>query len=414
MSVEKTYENDRTRAIVDLDAIRNNYTVIRKTFPGQLVMSVLKADAYGHGIRGIAAVCDERTDWFAVATVEEGERLREAGAKKPVLLFGPVPEGCITEAARLGLTFSVGSMAYAMKLRAALVAEGLTADCHIKIDTGFNRTGFRFRESGAPEDAAGRAESFSPSASGMMVQQILMISRMKELNIKGVYTHLPVPESDFCEDVEFTKTQIDRLQEAVRRLREAGLEPGVVHAFSTGGALHWKGTEAEDLVCRFDMIRVGMMVYGQCDTAEHYKELGLKQAMTWSANVIDVVDIAEGETVGYGRTFAAQRPTTLGVVSVGYADGYRRNYQGLTVLCGGKRVPIIGRICMDFLMIDLTDVEDPGIGMEVILLGSQEGEEGAEEITAIDIADARQSTCGEVTAAINERVPRYYVDRGRC
>ena len=401
MNIEETYGRDRTRAIIDLDAIRNNYAVIRKTFPGQKIMSVLKADAYGHGISGIGAVCDELTDQFAVATVEEGRRLRETGAGKPVLLFGPVPEGRIAEAARLNLTFSVGSFAYAMKLKTVLAAEGLRAECHIKIDTGFNRTGFRFRESGAPEDRPGRAESFAPSSSELVIRQILMIGQMPELKITGIYTHLPVPESEFGEDVEFTDLQLKRFREAVRRLKEAGLDPGLTHALSTGGAL----ARTKDV---FDMVRVGMMVYGQCDTAEHYRELGLRQAMTWSADLIDVVDIAEGETVGYGRTFTAQRPTVLGVVSAGYADGYRRNYQGLTVLCGGKRVPIVGRICMDFLMIDLTEVEDPGPGMEVLLLGSMETEEGREEITAIDIADARESTCGEVTAAINERVPRYY------
>jgi len=410
MKIEETCIYDRTRAIVDLDAIRHNYEVIRKRFPGQRVMSVLKADAYGHGISGIAAVCEEYTDMFAVATVEEGQRIRKAGAKKPVLLFGPVPEGKIIQAAQRKLTFSVGDFAYAMKLDSMLRTAGLTADIHVKIDTGFNRTGFRFRETGTEMSRAGRAESFSPSASGMAFQQILMCFKLKALHVTGVYTHLPVPESEFGEDVEFTKTQIARLSEAVCRIREAGFDPGIVHAFSTGGALKWNGREAEDPVGQFDMIRVGMLVYGQCDTREHYLELGLRQALRWSANVIDIEEIAPGETVGYGRTFTAERPTVLGVVSAGYADGYRRNYQGLDVLCGGRRVPIVGRICMDFMMIDLTDVEEPFPGMEVVLLGTQEGEDGEEmEITAIDIAEARESTCGEVTASINARVPRYYI-----
>jgi len=394
-----TYQRDRTRVIIDLGAIRHNYEMIRKAFPGVLIMSVLKADAYGHGISGIAAGCDQYTDQFAVATVEEGRRIREAGAKKPVLLLGPVPEGRITEAAKLGLAFSVGSLAYALRLKTELEKEGLQADIHIKIDTGFNRTGFRFREAGD----GGRPEgSFVPTEDELMMQQLKLLFQIPQLKVKGIYTHLPVPESDFQEDVAFTDLQLARFGRVIERLKEAGLDPGVVHALSTGGALARPG----DL---FDMVRIGMMIYGQCDSLQNARKLGLRQAMQWSSQLVAVEEVAEGESVGYGRTFIADRPLILGVVSVGYADGYRRNYQGLEVLCGGKKVPVIGRICMDFLMIDLTEVDEPEVGMQVVLLGSMEGEDGERlEITAIEIAAAADSTCGEVTAAISPRVPRYY------
>lgn len=375
--------SERTAAVISLEAIQNNYAAIRKAFPGQKILSVLKADAYGHGISGIAALCSAYTDQFAVATVEEGARLRAAGADKPTLLFGPVPEGKIAEAARLGLTFSLGSLSYAQKVQEILSREGLKADCHLKIDTGFNRTGFPYRQG---ED---RAEA--------VLQELLQVYSLSCLQVKGTYTHLPDPESDDPEEVAFTDLQLSSFREVIAKIRAAGFDPGICHALSTGGALKRK----ED---KFDMIRVGMLVYGQCDSLEHAKELGIRQALRWSSRVAAIREIAPGETVGYGRTFRAQRPTRLGVVSVGYADGYRRNYQGLEVLCGGKRVPILGRICMDFLMIDLTDLPDPKEGMEVVLLGSQ----GDEEITAMEIAAARESTCGEVTAAINERVPRYY------
>lgn len=384
--MNSTFTDDRTRAFIDLSAIKHNYEVIRKTFPDVKVMSVLKADAYGHGISGIAATCDPLTDAFAVATVEEGERIRNAGAVKPVLVLGPVPEGKIRKAAGLKLTFSVGSLEYAFLIRKVLSENSLSAECHIKVDTGFNRTGFRLR-----------APAGDMSESMLSLQKMLQVFCMPELRVTGTYTHLPVPESDFYEDVEFTSAQLESFRLAVSKIREAGFDPGICHVYSTGGALCARGP-------LFDMVRVGMMVYGQCDSMEHYRELSLRQAMRWSANLIGISEIGEGETVGYGRAFTALRPTTLGIVSCGYADGYRRNYAGLSVLCGGKRVPIVGRICMDFFMVDLTEVEDAYIGMEVVLLGS----DGVDEITAIEIADKRDSTCGEVTAAISPRVERYY------
>lgn len=386
--MNSAFTDDRTRAVIDLSAVRHNYEVIRKTFPDVKVMSVLKADAYGHGISGIAAVCDSLTDAFAVATVEEGERIRAAGAQKPVLVLGPVPEGKILKAARLGLTFSVGSLEYALMVRTILSENGLTADCHIKADTGFNRTGFRFR-----------APAGDLSESMFSFQKILQVFRMPELHVTGTYTHLPVPESDFPEDAAFTASQIASFELLTEKIREAGFDPGICHVYSTGGALAAAGP-------LFDMVRVGMMVYGQCDTPEHYRKLGLRQALCWSAKLVGITEINEGESVGYGRAFTALRPTTLGIVSCGYADGYRRNYAGLSVICGGVRVPVIGRICMDFMMIDLTGLEDIYTGMEVVLLGR----DGEEEITAIDIAALRDSTCGEVTAAISSRVERYYIN----
>ena len=416
MELKDSCSNDRIRAVVDRNAIRHNYKVIRELFPRQKIMSVLKADAYGHGITGIAAVCEEYTDQFAVATVEEGRRLREAGAKKPVLLLGPVPEGRIAEAAELGLTFSVGSLAYAMKIRSVLAAAGKSAACQLKVDTGFNRTGFRYRDPGKslPGNNGGSCRSgvctapFSPSESEMAFQQMQMVFRFRELQVTGIYTHLPVPESDFPDDAEFTEFQLACFREAVRRLRLVGCEPGLVHAFSTGGAMTARSRGSEEL---FDMIRVGMMIYGQMDASTPGGDIGLIPALKWSANLISTEEIAEGETVGYGRMFTAEKPVLLGVVSAGYADGYRRNYQGLHVLCAGHRVPVIGRVCMDFLMIDLTDVPEAEPGMEVVLLGSQEDENGTvSEISASRVAAKTDSTCGEVTAAISGRVPRYYVN----
>lgn len=375
-------EEWRVWAEIDLDAIRHNYQALRTHYGSVKLMSVLKADAYGHGIAGIASVCDELTDWFAVATVEEGERLRNNGAQKLILVLGPVPQGKIVQAAKLNLTFSVGSVAYAELLQTTLQKNKCCADCHLKLDTGMNRTGIRYREENKLQ----------------ALREIQEIYAMDALSITGTYTHLPCSDSEAEEDRAFTHGQLTLFDEAVAAMRKSFLEPGLLHCYSTGGSLAAKGT-------LYDMVRTGMMIYGQCDTLAHQKELALREAMCWSSCVVEMETLKKGEYVSYGRTFQAQQDMRIGIVSCGYADGYRRSYQNITqVLAGGVRTRILGRICMDFFVVDLSNVPQPHVGMEVTLLGAQEHE----RISAIELAERAESTCGEVTAAISARVPRIY------
>jgi len=376
----------RVKAEISLSDIRHNYASIRRHYGENVkILSVLKADAYGHGVSGVAKTCDELTDYFAVATVEEAERIREAGGKKPILLFGPAPEGRIADAARLGITFSISSLAYARTLCGILQTEGLTAACHLKIDTGMNRVGIRWRD--GLEEAAMTA--------------IEEIYGMKQLQVTGIYTHLPVSDTYDADDDAFTAEQIRLFRAACDAITARGYDVGLRHCSSTGGSLAHPDYY-------FDMVRLGMTVYGQCDTLEHTKMLDLRESLRWVTKVIQVETLKKGEYVSYGRTFQADRDMVIGTLSCGYADGYRRQYQkNNVVLAGGKRVRILGRICMDFMIIDLTDVENPQPGMEVVLLGSQ----GKEHISAIEIAAHNESTCGEVTAAIDVlRVPRIYLE----
>ena len=388
MSYEDTCLRDRTRMVVDLGAVKHNYAVARSLFPGKKIMTVLKSNAYGYGIPGMAPACEKYTDQFAVASYEEGKAIREAGCKKPVLIFNPVPDGVIAACARLGLSFSVGSLEYALRLQTELSREGLHAGCHLKIDTGFNRTGFRLRE--------GNEE--------LLKNRLLYVFRIKELRVEGIYTHLSAGESDEQDDLRFTKTQLSRFERAVELVREAGFDPGIRHAFATESSLAYSGD-------KYDMVRLGMLIEGNCSSVEQSHELGLRQIEQWTTNITQIETIPEGEDVGYGRTFTVLRPTKLAVLSAGYGDGYRRQYQGMEVLCGGRRVPVVGRICMDSMMIDVTDVEDAHVGMEVVLIGKQLSEDGEEmlEIRPMELASRFASTSGEVTGAVSARVPRYYV-----
>ena len=373
---------ERTWVQIDLEAMNQNYTAICRAFPGVQIMTVLKGDAYGHGIAGILPVCDRHTDAYAVATMEEGAVIRKQGSRKPVLIFGPVPTAQMAQAASLELTFTLGSLAYAKQLSDSLQAAGLTATCHIKIDTGLNRTGIRWRESTWQNALAELEEIYALPA----------------LSITGAYTHFACPESEDAEDTAFTQRQFDRFMDACKKLEEKGYRVGLKHCCATGGAIAHPEF-------RLDMVRLGMMVHGQCDTLEHKQQLGLKETLCWKSRIIQLEDTQAGEDISYGRTYRTDRQTLVGVVSCGYADGYRRSYQKFAVaLVGGQKVPVLGRICMDYLLVDVTDVPGVKLGDEVVLLGSQ----GNETISAIAISDAVGSVCGEVTGAISARVPRYY------
>ena len=390
MSIENTFRTDRTRMVIDLHAVRKNYETARCLFPGKQIMTVMKNNAYGYGIVGMAATCEKYTDQYAVATFEEGKALRDAGCRKPVLVFNPVPAGRIADAAREQLTFSVGSLEYALFLQTELEKAGLTAECHLKIDTGFNRTGFRMRE----------------EAEDLCMQKIFYVYKIPDLTVKGMYTHLPVGDSAEADDVRFTGRQLALFDRAVELTRAAGLTPGLRHVFATDSGLFHREENP------YEMVRMGMLIEGNCAAVPESHELGLQQIEQWTTNITQIETVAPGEDVGYGRTFTAARPTRVAVLSVGYGDGYRRQYGGMEVLCGGKRVPVIGRICMDSMMIDVTDVEDPAVGMEVVLLGQQLSEDGEEmlEIRPMELASRFDSTSGEVTGAISARVPRYYIN----
>lgn len=376
------YRECRTVAKVSLDAIRHNGQIARKTFPEQKILSVLKADAYGHGIHGVLPAYETFTDWYAVATIEEGLAIRQ-GSNKPVLLFGPVPEDKMVLAAEKKLTFTVGNIAYAKTLAAKLDEAGLTADCHLKLDTGLNRAGVRWRDG---SDA---------------LEKIRQIHSHSSLHFSGTYTHLACGEGQLDWEIAHTTLQMKRYMEAVEAMEAAGIPVGIRHCCSTGGGL-------VNPQYRLDMVRVGMLPMGMSYTDESVAELGLIPAMTWVSYVAQVEKVEKGDPVSYGCTFRADKDMTIGVVTCGYADGYRRVYSNKSsVLVGGKKIRVLGRVAMDYLMIDLTDIDNPAPGMEVILLGS----DGVNAVTALELSQYGESVSGEVTCVISGRVPRIYTDK---
>jgi alanine racemase len=369
----------RTAAFVSLKAIRHNGAIARKLFPEQKILSVLKADCYGHGIAGVMPAYDTFSDYYAVATVEEGLTAR-AGTEKPVLLFGPVPEAQRALAAQMDLTFTVGSLDYATRLSNELVRKELTAKCHLKIETGLNRSGVRWR---------------GPEA----LETLKAIQALPALEFTGTYTHFACGEGQEDWELAFTKQQFDRFFEAITAMEAAGLAVGLRHCTSTGGSLAHPEY-------RLDMVRLGMLPMGMSFSDENADELGLIPSLTWVSWITQIEDLPAGEAVSYSCIFRAEKDMKIAMVSCGYADGYRRAYSNKTqVIVGGKKVRVLGRIAMDYMLIDVTDV-DVKVGSPVILLGT----DGTNRVSAQDLMQYGESVSGEVTCAISPRVRRIYTE----
>lgn len=379
--MDQLHLQHRTVAQIDLAAIRHNGLVARRTFSEQMILSVLKADAYGHGIAGVLPAYETFTDWYAVATIEEALLIRESSSK-PILLFGPVPVGKMILGVKNDLTFTVGSLSYAITLSKEMQKTGLCAKCHLKIDTGLNRSGIRWR---APD---------------LAMDQIRQIMSLPGLRFTGTYSHLACGEGMQDWEIAHTKQQMDRFFQACQTMENEGYCLGIRHCCSTGGAL-------VNPLYRLDMVRLGMLPMGMSYSDTSADALDLIPAMKWISFIAQIEDVSPGEAVSYGCTYRASGPMRMGIVTCGYADGYRRIYSNKTeVIAGGKRVPVIGRVAMDYLMIDLTDLRDAYVGMPVVLLGS----EGTHRITAFELSQFGESVSGEVTSVISSRVPRIYVD----
>ena len=378
----------QTCARVHLDAIRDNLAAIRvRVGPDRGVLMAIKADGYGHGAVPIARMVERErvADRFGVATVPEGIALRRAGIGLPILKLSPAfpQEAPAAVAHRLDLTVVDADTAYAVE--AAAAAQARTATVHLKVDTGMRRIGCE------PDQAAPLAR--------------LIEEDCPHLRLEAIFTHLPV--SDTPAQDAFTAAQIAAFAD-VRRSVEAFLgRPVLAHAANSGAVLAHPAAW-------FDLVRPGIMVYGSYPDPDVPRTVPLRPALTWETRVSFVKPIAAGETVGYGRTWTAPADTRIATLPVGYGDGYNRHLSNRGhVLIGGRRYPVVGRVCMDQLMVDVGSAasdaagapgSDVAVGDRAVLLGR----DGDEEISASDLAATLGTISYEVTCAIAARVPRRY------
>lgn len=362
-------------AEVDLGAIRHNATLLRDLVAPATLCAVVKADGYGHGAVPVArAALAGGATILAVALVEEGVALREAGIDAPVLLLSEPPADALRDVVAYGLTPTL----YTIKgVEAAAGAAGAKrVEVHVKVDTGMHRVG----ATRADAVAVARAVADAPG-----------------LELDGLWTHLAVADEP---DDPYTGEQLARFAAARADLARAGLQPRVVHAANSAGAI--AHPEA-----RLDMVRCGIALYGYAPAGTVGAELGLRPALSLKARVSYVKELAAGERVSYGLRWRAVADTTLATVPLGYADGVVRRLgaTGGVVLIGGERRPLAGTVTMDQVMVDCGPGSPVAAGDEVVLIGSQ----GDEVITADDWAERLDTISYEVLCGIGPRVPRVHL-----
>jgi alanine racemase len=363
-------------AEVDLSAISANAAALAELAP---LCAVVKANAYGHGAPEVArAALAGGASWLAVALVEEGVQLRDAGIDAPVLVLAEPTADAMAEAHRRDLTPTLYTEA---GVKAAAEAATATAPwpVHVKIDTGMHRVG------ASPDDLDAVVAAVTSAAS---------------LEFAGLWTHLAV--ADEPEQDEFTALQLDRFEAARSRLEAAGVVPPLVHAANSAGAL------AHPLA-RYDLIRCGIALYGHRPSPAVTPVVELRPAMSLKARVSHVRCLDAGERISYGRRYETAERTVIATVPLGYADGVTRRLfdVGGQLLVGGRRCPIAGVVTMDQLMLDCGPDADVHVGDEVVVLGRQ----GDDEITAWELAELLGTISYEVLCAVGPRVPRVYLGR---
>lgn len=372
------FELRRSWAEIDLAQLCENYKIYKSRVPvGMSVMGVVKADAYGHGdVRCAIALEGVGAELFAVATVKEAVKLRVGGVRGEILILGYTPVELWETLVKYDLTQTLLSEEYAKALADAATER---VKCQFAIDSGMNRIGL---------DAEAPAEC-----------ERIIREYADKLNLNGIYTHLCVADGDSAEDVGFTDRQRELFGGVACRVADMGLK--YVHCMNSAGGLF----HSEDGFVG-NVARLGIVLYGLKPDRSNTLPEGIKGVMTWKTSVAMVKTVYADETVGYGRTFRADKPTVVATLPTGYADGYNRllSNKGY-VLIKGKRANIIGRVCMDQMMVDVTDIDGVAMGDEVVLIGQS----GDEVITADDMA-ALVGTIGyEIVCDVSARVDRVYV-----
>jgi alanine racemase len=370
----------RVCARIDLDAIEYNMEMMRRNLKdGVKMISVIKSDGYGHGALQIARFLESKEYiWgYAFAALDEAAALRKGGIKKPLLVLGCVFPEQWEEMLDGGIRMTVYTEDMAREVSDLAVKMGKTAYVHIKIDTGMSRLGFLAEEAS--------------------IEKIARISRMPNLVVEGMYTHFAKADET---DKRFTIEQLEKYLWVKKQLLDRGIEIPYHHCSNSAGIIDLK--EAN-----MDLVRAGIAAYGLYPSEEVHKEnVPLKPAMELISHVTHVKWVEEGTPVSYGGIFTAKRRTRIATIPVGYGDGYPRSLsnQGC-VLIRGKRAPIIGRVCMDQFMVDVTDIEGAAFADRVVLIGA----DGDERITVEELSGLSDRFNYEFICSFGKRVPREYI-----
>ena len=369
---------DSTRVKIDLDAISANFDAIaaKTKVP---VMAVIKADAYGHGAIQVAQLLQDRAAFFGVSSMLEATELRRAGLTNPILILGHTPVKAFGTAIREGIRPTIFRLEDAQALSRAAVEAGIPAPFHFAVDTGMSRIGF-----------PATAESADVCAE---------IAKLPGLVPEGIFSHFATAD---CADLSRSRQQAGQFDSFCELLKARGVYIPIRHLNNSAGLMNFD--------THYEMVRAGIVTYGMYPSEEVSPELlTLKPALQFLSKVTFVKTLPAGREISYGGTFVTTRDTRVATVPVGYADGYRRSLSGkFHCLIHGKKAPILGRICMDQMMVDVTEIPETQPGDRVTLVGT----DGEETITMEQIAAAADSFNYEFVCGISRRVPRIYVSGG--
>lgn len=372
----------RVHANIDLDAVYDNVVNMKKLLkPGTKLMAIIKADGYGHGAVPVAEVLEDVADAYGVAILEEGIELRRAGIAKPILILGYTPEPLYEPMIENDIAATIFTREMGREVSDTAVKMGKTARVHIKLDTGMSRIGFQ-----TDEDS---------------LADIKWIAGLPGIAVEGCFTHFARMDEA---DKTWANRQLKQYLDFVGRLEDEGVVIPVRHVSNSAGIIDMP--EAN-----LDMVRDGISVYGLYPSEEVQKErVILRPAMELKAYVSFVKTLPAGAQISYGGTYTTTRETRVATIPVGYADGYPRSLSGRGhVLIHGRSAPILGRVCMDQFMVDVTDVPNVVQGDEVTLVGR----DGDSFISTEEVADMSYSFNYEFVCDVGKRVPRVYYRNGR-
>ncbi len=370
---------DNTYVKIDLDRISENFDAVRRK-AGVPVMAIVKADAYGHGAVQIARLLEEKCAFFGVSSVLEALELRQSGIHKPILILGQTPVSAFPLAVRQEIRPAIFRYEDAAALSREAQKQGRTARFHFAVDTGMSRIGFQ----ATPQDADICAQ----------------IARLPGLEAEGLFSHFATAD---CADLSRSRAQAELFAEFDGLLKARGVEIPIRHLDNSAGLMNFP--------CKYEMVRSGIVTYGLYPSDQVDPGLlSIRPALEWISRITHIKCLPAGREISYGGTYVTTRPTVVATVPVGYADGYRRSLSNrFYVLIRGKKAPILGRICMDQMMVDVTDIPDASLEDPVTLMGRN----GDEVITAEQLAAMADSFNYELLCGISRRVPRLYYAGGK-
>lgn len=376
-------EYQRVYAKIDLDAIAHNIALVKRKIPdGTRLMLVIKADAYGHGAVAIAREFETEADYFGVAEMNEALELRHAGIRKPILILGYTSPFLFEKALENDITLTMFQYENIEALSATAQRLGIEAKIHFAVDTGMSRIGFGVSEREA--DLAARA------------------AKLSLIRVEGIFSHFAMADAT---DKSSAQQQRELFEQFLAMLAERGVSAPIRHLDNSAGILSFENG--------YEMVREGIILYGLYPSEEVCSQVGdfydFRPAMELITHISHIKTLDAHHGIGYGHTYITEKPLRVATVPVGYADGYPRALSNRgEVLIHGKRCPVLGRICMDQMMVDITDVPDARSEDSVVLIGK----DGGKVISVEEVADAAYSFNYEFVCGIARRIPRVYIRDG--